>query len=181
MSNDDIDNEIRSLLAVNNPEALDMIWKTYASDLLGYLVSILCSRHDAEDALQDVFVTVAQNRAYVAKARKFKAYLFQIGRNVALNRIKKSRRRLEREVKASEWLACDAGDEESVRDTGHVQSALETLPEKQRSVIVLKFFRQKTFQEIGEMLGISENTAGSRYRYGMARLKENIIGRSENE
>ncbi len=69
-----------------------MIWNQYSSDLLGYLVSILCSRHDAEDALQDVFVTIVKKRASVAKARLLKPYLFRLSRNVALNRIKRNKR-----------------------------------------------------------------------------------------
>lgn len=180
MSNDEIDDRIRDLLASDDPAALDMIWTTYASSLLGYLISILCSRHDAEDVLQDVFVTVARKREEVAKARQFKAYLFMLGRNAALNRIKMNRRRLARETKASEWLACEGEPSEAPSEAGRVQAALEALHEEQRSVIVLKFFRDKTFREIGELMGVSENTAGSRYRYGMARLKK-IIGGSGNE
>jgi hypothetical protein len=40
-------NEIRSLLAANDPVALEMMWSEYASDLLGYLAAIHCSRNDA--------------------------------------------------------------------------------------------------------------------------------------
>jgi RNA polymerase sigma factor (sigma-70 family) len=49
-------------------------------------------------------------------------------------------------------------------------AALARLPEKQRTVVVLKFFRDKTLSEIGDMLRISGNTAASRLRYGMRRL-----------
>lgn len=168
-----MDNEIRARLAVDDSSALDMIWNSYASDLLGYLVGMLCSRHDAEDALQEVFITVARKRDAVRKAGKLKAYLFRLSRNVALNRIKKSKRRLERERKASEWLLAEEPDGDQAKSrTEELQSVLEDLPEKQRSVIVLKFFRQKTLREIAEILGISENTAGSRYRYGIAKLRQ---------
>ena len=149
-----------------------MIWTAYASDMLGYLVGMLCSRHDAEDALQEVFVTVARKRSTVAGARHLKSYLFRLARNVALNRIKKSRRRREREEKATEWLILDSGSEQGDERTRELERALAALPEKQRSVTVLKFYRNKTFREIAEMLDISENTAASRYRYAMAKLKD---------
>jgi len=140
--------------------------------MLGYLVGMLCSRHDAEDALQEVFVTVARKRSTVAGARHLKSYLFRLARNVALNRIKKSRRRREREEKATEWLILDSGSEQGDERTRELERALAALPEKQRSVTVLKFYRNKTFREIAEMLDISENTAASRYRYAMAKLKD---------
>lgn len=55
MDNETANHEIRARLAANDPSALDMIWNHYVTDLLGYLVSLMCSRHDAEDVLQDVF------------------------------------------------------------------------------------------------------------------------------
>ena len=171
MSEEITDNEIRARLVADDSAALDMIWTLYASNLLGYIVSILCSRHDAEDALQEVFVTIARKRLAVAGARQLKPYLFRLSRNVALNRIKKHKRRREREHEASEWLDPEDGTEQGDDRTRHLEAALTSLPEEQRSVVVLKFFRDKTFREIGEMLCISENTVGSRYRYGMAKLK----------
>ena len=110
-----------------------------------------------------------------------KAYLFKLARNVALNRIKRNRRVRERDHQYSaDWLVLDGEDEDESRDerTEHIEAALAALPEKQRSVVVLKFYRDKTFREIGEMLGISENTAGSRYRYGMAKLRDLVRGTS---
>lgn len=174
MSDSTTDDEIRAHLADGNASALDMIWTAYASDMLGYLVGMLCSRHDAEDALQEVFVTVARKRATVAGARHLKSYLFRLARNTALNRIKKSKRRQEREEKATEWLILDSGSEQGDERTHRLGAALAALPEKQRTVVVLKFFRDKTFREVGELLDISENTAASRYRYAMTKLKDFI-------
>ena len=174
MSENQVEREIGVRLAGDDPSALDLIWDAYASDLLGYLVSILRSRHDAEDALQEVFLTIARKRASVAKARKLKPYLYRLARNVAVNWIRKNSRRRDREQESYDWLeqsdSSGPGDEHG----GVIEGALGLLPEKQRTVIVMKFFRGKTFREIGEMLGVSENTAGSRYRYGMEKLREII-------
>ncbi len=164
------DGEIRTCLAAGDPSALDMIWAHYGSDLFGYLVSVLCSRHDAEDTLQDVFVRISKKRETVAKARHLKSYLFRVARNTALNRIKKTRRRRARDHRYAEWLVLEKDGKDRDTRTRELETALAALPEKQRVVVVLKFYRDKTFREIGEMLGISENTAGSRYRYGMEKL-----------
>jgi RNA polymerase sigma-70 factor (ECF subfamily) len=165
------DSEIKARLLANDFSALDMIWDQYAADLLGYLTGILCSRHEAEDALQEVFITISEKRASVAEARLLGPYLFRLSRNTALNRIKKNRRIREREHEASHWLLLDAEDEGSDERLNQVEAALATLPEVQRSVIVLKFYQEKTFQEIGKMLNISENTAASRYRYAIDKIR----------
>ncbi len=166
-----ISNEIQSRLAANDPAALEMIWSEYASDLMGYLSALHCSRSDAEDTLQEVFIMVARKRMSVAGARSLKPYLFQLARNVALNRIKRNRR-VRDQAEWSDWLV-PAGPPslEDERRTEKLVSELAELPEKQRSVLVLKFYRDKTLREIGALLGISENTAASCFRYGIERLR----------
>ena len=163
--------EIRTRLAAGDSSALDLIWTHYASDLFGYLVSLLCSRQDAEDILQDVFVTIARKREAVARARHLKAYLFRIARNVAINRIRKNRRMRAQDHDYSDWLLNEKEGQDRDQRTEEIQSALAALPEKQRTVVSLRFYRDKTLPEIGELLGISENTAGSRYRYGMEKSR----------
>jgi RNA polymerase sigma-70 factor, ECF subfamily len=163
--------EIRSRLAASDPAALEMIWSEYASDLLGYLSALHCSRIDAEDTLQEVFVTIARKRAFVAKARLLRPYLFQLARNVALNRLKRNKRIRDRIECMSDWLV---PVDSTPPDENRIEKMIEglaQLPEKQRSVIVLKFYRDKTLQEIGALLGISENTAASCFRYGIEKLR----------
>jgi len=173
-------NEIRSRLAADDPAALEMIWSEYASDLLGYLAGLHCSRNDAEDTLQEVFVTIARKRTYVAGARLLKPYLFQLARNVALNRLKRNKRIRDRVECMSDWLVpvgTALPDEDRIPK---LAAGLAELPEKQRSVLVLKFYRDKTLREIGELLGISENTAASCYRYGIEKLRQ-VMMDDQNE
>jgi hypothetical protein len=75
---EDVAHEMQSCLVADAPAALEMIWESYAPDLLGYLTGLHCSRLDAEDTLQEVFVTIAKKRASVANARLLKPYLFQL-------------------------------------------------------------------------------------------------------
>ena len=55
-----------------------------------------------------------------------------------------------------------------------LSAALQGLPVKQREVVVLKIYESMTFEEIGSMLRISVNTAASRYRYGIERLRKTL-------
>jgi RNA polymerase sigma-70 factor (ECF subfamily) len=169
-------NEIRSRLAANDPVALEMMWSEYASDLLGYLAAIHCSRNDAEDTLQEVFVTIARKRTSVAGARLLKPYLFQLARNVALNRLKRDKRIRDRRECASDWLVPVEPAPPDELQIEKLVAGLAELPEKQRSVLVLKFYRDKTLREIGELLDISENTAASCFRYGIEKLRRVMMG-----
>ena len=180
MDPEGVANEIRSRLAANDPVALEMMWSEYASDLLGYLAAIHCSRNDAEDTLQEVFVTIARKRTSVAGARLLKPYLFQLARNVALNRLKRDKRIRDRSECASDWLVPVEPAPPDELQIEKLVAGLAELPEKQRSVLVLKFYRDKTLREIGELLDISENTAASCFRYGIEKLRQVMMdGRNE--
>ncbi len=180
MDSESIANEVRMRLAADDPSALEIIWAEYAADLLGYLAAIHCSRIDAEDTLQEVFITIARKRVSVASARQLKPYLFQLARNVALNRIKHDKRIRDRAECMSDWLVAVEPASLDEHQIQKLVAGLAELPEKQRSVIVLKFYRDKTFWEIGTLLGISENTAASCFRYGIEKLRRVMTG-EQNE
>ena len=173
-------NEIRSRLSANDPAALEMIWSEYASDLLGYLTALHCSRNEAEDTLQEVFVAIARKRTSVARARLLKPYLFQLARNVALNRLKQNKRIQDRVECVADWLIPVEAAQPDEHRIQKLIAGLTELPEKQRSVLVLKFYRDKTLREIGALLGISENTAASCFRYGMEKLRR-VMMEGQNE
>jgi len=163
-----VDNPIRLALAADDPAAVELIWDRYARDLLAYLQSVLCSRTDAEEALQEVFVRLVRKRRHLVKARNLRAYLFQIARHEAATCAKKRRRQ---PVDAAPWLVAAEGIAPDQDLADDLAKALAALPDEQRTVIILKVYQGQTFQEISETLGISQNTAASRYRYGMEKLR----------
>ncbi|MEJ1974466.1 MAG: sigma-70 family RNA polymerase sigma factor [Lacunisphaera sp.] len=55
-----------------------------------------------------------------------------------------------------------------------IEVALQRLPDEQREVLVLKIWQELTFEQIGEVLGISPNTAASRYRYALTALRAQL-------
>jgi RNA polymerase sigma-70 factor, ECF subfamily len=162
------DNPIRLALAADDPAAVELIWDRYACDLLAYLQAMLGSRTDAEEALQEVFVRVVRKRRHLAKARNLRAYLYQIARHEAATY---ARKRGRQPTEAVSWLVRGEGIANDQDLADDLARALAVLPQEQRSVIVLKVYRGQTFQEVSEALGISPNTAASRYRYGMEKLR----------
>jgi RNA polymerase sigma-70 factor (ECF subfamily) len=99
------------------------------------------------------------------------AYLCRAIRNAVLNH----RRTRSREVKLDEhstgWLEAPRGFEEMGLA---IEKALQCLPEEQREVVVLRVWGQLSFHEIAETLEAPPNTVASRYRYGLAKLR-NIL------
>ena len=165
------DDALQRALTRDDPGAVEMIWDRYAGDLLALLLSMLYSRQDAEDVLQTVFVRIVRNRRKVAKARCLDAYVWQIARNEACAFLRKRQRRQDARLGDEAWLVAAHGKDAQPELAEQVQHALTRLPSSQREVIVLKLYRERTFVEIAERLGISPNTAASRYRYGLEKLR----------
>ena len=178
MDENPADSVLRAALEGNDPAAVGLLWDRYANDLLAYLQAILCSLHDAEDVLQTVFVRIVRKRHQLAKARCLDAYIYRIARNEALNLI--GRRKSDQTAKSVKdpWLVNSESSRQSQDLAERLQKALARLPQPQREVIVMKTYRHKTFLEIAQLLGLSQNTVASRYRYGMEKLRillENLI------
>ena len=165
------DNVIRRALLRKDPTGIELMWDRYASDLLAYLRSSLCSRHDAEDVLQIVFVRIVRKRHRLAQARCLDAYVYRIARNEAVRWIRQGKRAEVAKEMDDAWLVVP-NDRDSTGDLRErLQAALARLPQAQREVIVMKIYRQKTFREISSLLDLSQGTVASRYRYGMEKLR----------
>ncbi len=134
------------------------------------------NRADAEDIVQEAFVRFWRGRHY--EARNLVAYLYACVRRCALEWLRGKGRRARREETAArsdyldESLFTGPLEQEERRDA--IEAALHQLPEPQREVLVLKIWGGLSFQQIGETLDIPLNTAASRYRYALARLREQL-------
>ena len=173
------DSEIRNALRRDDMQALELIWDAYGARLHGFLVALLRSHAEAEDVLQDLFVRMAAKRRVMAEARSLCAYVFAMARNGAAEHCRTRRPDETADAAANMQLAAvDPGDENAL-DPETVERALATLPAEQREVVVLKLYREMTFEEIGEALGISLNTAASRYRYALEKLRDYLKDKGE--
>ena len=109
--------------------------------------------------------------------RDERGFLLRLGHNLALDRMRRHGARERRhEQLAVETDAVFAtsheADEQSFRDA--LSEALATLPVEQRAVAHLKLWEGLTFEAIAEMLDIPPNTAASRYRYAIDKLRERL-------
>lgn len=130
-------------------------------------------RADAEDVVQEAFVRFWRSRQRAADPA---AYLYACVKHCALEWQRSHRRRSRREQVAArpETEAWFAGPLEQDERRAAIAAALLTLPESQREVLVLRIWGGLSFPQIAEALRISANTAASRYRYALAKLREQL-------
>ena len=164
------DGELLARLNAGESEALGEIYQRHATALYRVLVAILGAGADAEDALQSVFVKLATARP--RRVRELRAYLLVMARNHALTILRQRPRERALENADLDAVTWEKHDEKLCFEAEDWQRMLNLLPLEQREVIALKVWQEMTFVEIAKLLKISPNTAMSRYRYGIARLRQ---------
>jgi RNA polymerase sigma-70 factor, ECF subfamily len=142
------------------------LYEEHGPALLAYASALLRDASAAEDVLHQVFLKLLAGRGSIDGAPA--PYLFRAVRNGALNHIRGQSREVELDA-AVLWLESPGASRETVLA---LQSALQALPQEQREVVLLHVWGQLTFEEAAAIVGISPNTAASRYRYALAKLKE---------
>jgi RNA polymerase sigma-70 factor (ECF subfamily) len=148
----------------------EAIYDAKAAELILYGRALGLSHCEAEDVLQETFLTLMERPLPPLRPEHYSVRSY---RNHALNHKRSLWRRLTRELEASRWF------EKSSSETTAEQAAmrcLAELPVDQREVIVLKFWHQYTFEEIAELLDASPNTVAGRYRYGLQKIKARLEG-----
>ena len=154
---------------------LGALYDAHAAGVYGYVHAILADRAEAEDVVQEVFLRALSRSRWWFGLRNPAGYLYRAARNEALSRLRKRsvRTRAAAELAYSvEVLAPLGASLESAEEAARVNAALLALPVEQREVVVLKVYQNMTFKEIARLTGASQNTAASRYRYALAKLKE---------
>lgn len=154
----------------SNSTWCERVYAARADGLILYGRALGLSHGEAEDVLQETFLAMMQKSAPPEQPEHYCVRSF---RNRALNYRRSLWRRLTRELESHRWF--ERGPEETPQERAAMR-CLATLPAEQREVIVLKIWHDHTFEEIGDLLEISPNTAAGRYRYGLHKLKVCLEG-----
>ena len=136
-------------------DAIRFLYLRYRNNVYGYVLSILRDDHEAEDATQTVFMKlVSVIHKYEPRQVPFTAWILRVARNVAIDSLRRRRAVLCEEVIESGRPADDSGRD---RRWG-LEQALETLPEDQRDVVVLRHLVGLSPGEIADRMGRTESS-----------------------
>ena len=153
-------------LARGDVNALGQLYDAHAERVYHLLLARGLDPPTAEDVVQEVFLSLLDRGSAVAKIENVAAYLLAVARNIAARRLRHGQARTPVLPETGQEGADDPVAEVAARE------ALRQLPPEQAEVVALKVWHELTFAEIGEALEIPPNTAASRYRYALEKLRE---------
>ena len=157
---------------VANHEDWKVCFSEFGPGLLLFARQWVRSPTDAEDIVQEAFVKFWRRNHRVDN----RALLYATVRSIALDLIRRDSRRARREAEAFSDAEQSIEPQFELGDESQraLAAAVDRLPHEQREVLVMKIWSELTFAEIATALGISNNTAASRYRYALTALKKNF-------
>jgi RNA polymerase sigma-70 factor, ECF subfamily len=153
---------------------LQRLYDQHGPALFSFVLNLTRREADACDLVQEIFRKLAERPDLLRGVIHERSFLLRMAHNLTVDLI---RRRSTRE------RTCEAIAGESIRlflpaaDPDHelfraqLTEALAQLPPDQRAVVHLKLWEELTFDEIARALEIPANTAASRYRYGIDKLR----------
>jgi RNA polymerase sigma-70 factor (ECF subfamily) len=157
--------------------AFQSLYDEHGEGVYHYLLGRVRRVEVAEDLLQTVMLRVVRNRRKLRTLENPRAWLFTVARNELRRHLAKAARRgVETGDEPIPLLPAPEAEEDE--DLEALRGSLGRLAPERWEVVSLKVYQQLTFAEIGKVLGISPNTAASRYRYALDDLKR-MLGRSD--
>jgi RNA polymerase sigma factor (sigma-70 family) len=155
---------------------IEKLYRQHGAALLLFAAAMVGDRSRAQDAVHQVFLKMLESGT-LSRALDAKAYLFASVRNALLNDEKIRQRNVSLESLPQDDATWFIPRDRDYAEETMLRRALADLPDDQREVIVLHIWGELTFAQIAEVLEISSNTAASRYRYALAKMREAVCAR----
>lgn len=145
------------------------------NDLYRYACYRLGNADEAEDVLQDLYLAMHDKILSLQKAGYIGNYIFRSLSNACTSRLRSRNRRRFVDESALNSLPADTGAPDSFEhEFIRIERLLNLLPAEQSETIRLRIHGGRSFAEIAAITGVPVATAKSRYRYGIAKLRESF-------
>jgi len=126
----------------------------------------------AEEVAQSVFADLARNARRLAPDTILTAWLYQVTRRTAIDVVRRESRRQLREQIATEMNAMNATAEDWTQIEPLLDEAMEALDATDRTAVLLRYFENQSFRQVGERLGTTDDAAQKRVSRAVDRLRE---------
>ena len=176
------DDELVGLYIDGDNRAFDVLIDKYKDKLFSYVFHIVKDAELANDIFQETFIkaiTTINSGRYAANG-KFAAWITRIAHNLIIDyyRQEKSMAQVSCDNEGVDILNKKELSEETVEDSivrhqilSDVKKLVKSLPESQRAVLEMRYYKNMSFKEIAETTGVSINTALGRMRYAILNLR----------
>jgi RNA polymerase sigma-70 factor, ECF subfamily len=172
------DNYIAGLIKTDPAKGFRLLVEKYSSKLYWHIRRLVVFHEDADDALQNTFIKCWKNIGGFRNESALFTWLYSIATNEALMLIRKRNQLAETNVEdmAAVFANSPEGDTWFDGDEAELllQNAIQKLPEKQRTVFLLRYYDELSYEEIGEITGTSVGALKASYSIAAKKIEKII-------
>ena len=176
------DEQLVAAYAQGNNEAFDVLLRRHQDRVFNYILKIVKNEDVANDVFQETFVKAIMTikQAGYTENGKFPAWITRIAHNLIIDfyRQEKSENLQSCDVEEVDILNKKELSQETIEDTiitdqihQDVKHLVTVLPESQKEVLLMRYYRNMSFKEIADATGVSINTALGRMRYAILNMR----------
>ncbi len=177
----DTEKQLLVQVAEGNEAAFRQLYYCHHQALGTYIFQLTASRELAEEIVQDTFLKIWTDRQSLATVNNFKAWLFIVSKNHALNTLRKIVRERALQKQWQKEHATDTATDMAPAETPSyavLEQAIRNLPAQQKKVFILSRFHHLKYREIASELNISRETVKSYLRNAADSIARYISKRS---
>ena len=169
--------ELLKDIAAGNSKAFRALYSQWEPTLSSFIFQVTRSKIITAEIIQDVFLKIWMARESLVDVKDFKAYLFVISKNRAINALKKSLADLERMKK---YVSEVPFNEQSVEDDNDqlpftlIDEAIDQLSPRQKEIFLLHRYERYSYREIAEQLGIGKESVKTHLSLAIKSIKNHI-------
>jgi RNA polymerase sigma-70 factor (ECF subfamily) len=182
-----VDTRLAKLARNGDRGAFAELVELYKDKIYHLAYRMLNNKHEAEDAVQETFLRVYTNLHRYDEQQKFSTWIFRIGTNHCIDRLRKRKHSaysLDAEMpdgEGNDYYSMLPGNEDTpekqiiLSETQlQIRKAIDALPEKYKSVVILRYLQDMSLQEISDVLDMPVTTVKTRVHRGREYLRKRL-------
>jgi len=169
------DEKVVEFVRNRDQEEYSEIVDRYQAKLIRYVFQLLQDEDKAQDVVQNTFIKAFVNLQSFNTKKKFSSWIYRIAHNESINYIKKYKKEIL--IKSEGWFENVVDDNRNIEEDLEkkevriaIKKSINELPINYRSVLVLYFFEDRSYEEISDILRIPVGTVGTRLGRGKKML-----------
>lgn len=181
-----IETRLAQLAAGGDRDAFAELVELYKDKIYHLAFRMLYNRQEAEDVVQETFLRVYKNLSSYDVNQKFSTWIFRIGTNLCIDRLRRRRATYSLDAgvtdgEGANWYGMLSNDQLGpegqliLSETQQqIRKAIDMLPEKYKSIVILRYLHDLSLQEIGDILQMPVTTVKTRVHRGREFLRKKL-------
>ena len=160
--------ELMRKAATGNKQAFETLVRQLELPIMNYLTRLAGSRTEAEDLFQETWLKVFENRKQYRFPDDPRPWIYRIAHNICVNHMKRTKTGQDKIIKLGQI------DRQYEKPEHDMPELLQMLTAEQREALILRYYEQKSYDEIAKIMDAPSGTVGYWINQAIQALRDHL-------